>query len=150
MYPVDIEKTVDIGFCGNLLNRSDIINHLDKFNIKKDIFVIGNDMIKAINSYKIHFNKNISDDINYRTFETTGCETLLITNYTPGLEKLFKIGEEIVVYDNINDLDDKVRYYLDNESERVKIETAGYERAKKDHTYFERAKMLVEIIKKNI
>lgn len=148
--PLDIEKSIDIGFCGNILNRGDLINYLDKFNIKKDIFVIGNDMVQAINSYKIHFNKNISNDINYRTFETCGCKTLLFTNHTPGLEKLFKIDEEIVVYKSLNDLDDKIKYFLNNETNRIKIETAGYERVKKDHTYDKRAMTVVEIIKKNI
>jgi len=145
--PMDIEKIYDVGFCGNQLNRGHFINHLDKFNIKKDFFVIGDDMVKSINSYKIHFNRNISNDINYRTFETTGCATFLMTNHTPGLEKLFKIGEEIVTYENFNDLDEKIKYFLNNESERKKIELAGYERSKKDHTYFERSKTLLDIIK---
>ncbi len=143
----DVEKTHDIGFCGNYLNRADWVNSLSKYNIQKDIFVIGDAMVRAINSYKIHFNRNISDDINYRTFETTGCKTLLMTNHTPGLELLYEAGKEIIVYDSIQDLDEKVQYYLNNESERIIIETAGWERAKKDHTYYERAKRLVEIIK---
>ena len=49
-------------------------------------------------------------------------------------------------YDNINDLDEKVEYYLNNESERIKIENAGYERSRKDHTYDERSKLLIKII----
>jgi glycosyltransferase involved in cell wall biosynthesis len=147
MGPLNIEKTVDIGFCGNTLNRGGLINYLDKFGIKKDIFIIGDDMVNAINSYKIHFNANISNDINYRTFETTGCGTFLLTNYTPGLEKLFKIGEEIVTYDDIRDLNDKVKYYLSNNEERIKIQQAGLERSRRDHTYFERSKLLLEIIK---
>ena len=146
IFSKDIEKTIDVGFCGN--DRPEI-HYLDKFKIRKDLFVIGDDMVNAINSYKIHFNKNIADDINYRTFETTGCGTFLITNYTPGLEKLFDIGKEIVVYNDLNDLDNKVKYYLENEEEREKIANAGYERSKKDHTYFERAKMLIDIIKNN-
>ncbi len=146
MSPMGIDKIYNIGFCGNLLNRGHYVNHLDKFNIKKDLFVIGDDMVKAINSYKIHFNRNISNDINYRTFETTGCATLLMTNHTPGLEKLFKINEEVVVYNDINDLDEKVKYYLNNESERKKIEMAGYNRSKNEHTYFTRSKSLLEII----
>ncbi len=149
MNKLDIQKTIDVGFCGNIINRGHLINQLDKFNIKKDIFVIGDDMVRSINSYKIHFNANISNDINYRTFETTGCGTFLLTNYTPGLEKLFKIGEEIVIYDNIDDLGEKVKYYLNNESERIKIENAGYERSRKDHTYDERAKLLIKIINEN-
>jgi glycosyltransferase involved in cell wall biosynthesis len=147
MLPKDIEKTIDVGFCGNVLNRGHVINSLDKYGIKKDIFIIGDDMVDVINSYKIHLNCNISNDINYRTFETTGCGTFLITNYTPGLEKLFDIGKEIVVYNDLNDLDNKVNYYLENEEEREKIAKSGYKRAKKEHTYFERAKSLIEIIK---
>lgn len=145
--PLDIEKNMNVGFCGNIANRGNYINYLRKYNIKADIFVIGDDMVRAINSYKIHFNRNYSNDINYRTFETTGCGTFLLTNYTPGLEKLFKIGEEIVTYENFNDLDEKINYYLTNEDERKKIEKAGYERSKNNHSYFERSKMLVEIIK---
>lgn len=150
MFPLNSKKTTNVGFCGNILNRGHVINHLDKFNIKKDIFIIGDDMVRAINSYKIHLNCNISNDINYRTFETTGCGTFLLTNYTEGLEKLFDIGKELVVYNNLQELEDKVKYYLENEEEREEIAKAGYIRAKKDHTYLERAKMLVNIIKKEI
>lgn len=146
---LNIEKTVDVGFCGNIINRGHVINSLDKYGIKKDIFVIGDDMVNAINSYKIHLNCNISNDINYRTFETTGCGTMLLTNYTPGLEKLFDIGKEIVVYNNLAELDEKVKYYLENEEERKTIANAGYERSKRDHTYYERSKTLIEIIKNN-
>jgi glycosyltransferase involved in cell wall biosynthesis len=146
IFPKNIEKTTDVGFCGN--DRPEI-HYLDKFKIRKDLFVIGDDMVNAINSYKIHFNKNIADDINYRTFETTGCGTFLLTNYTPGLEKLFDIGKEIVVYNDLNDLDNKVKYYLENEEEREKIAKSGYERSKKDHTYFERSKKLIQIINEN-
>jgi hypothetical protein len=149
IFPKKLDQTIDVGFCGNLINRGHLINHLDKYNIKKDIFVIGDDMVNSINSYKIHFNCNISNDINYRTFETTGCGTFLLTNYTPGLEKLFDIGKEIVVYDSIENLDNKVKYYLDNPEERNKIAKAGHERAKKDHTYYERAKKLIDIINEN-
>jgi predicted protein tyrosine phosphatase len=147
IYPIDVEKSVDVGFCGNILNRGHVIDSLDKYGIKKDVFVIGDDMVKSINSYKIHLNCNISDDINYRTFETCGCKTMLITNYTPGLEKLFDLEREIVVYKNISELEQKVSYFLNNDVEREKIAQAGFERVKKDHTYFQRALKLVEIVK---
>ena len=97
IYPMeDIDKINDIGFCGNYLNRKEWIDIIsEKFKIKTDIFVIGNDMVEAVNSYKIHFNRNIADDINFRTFETIGCNTLLFTNYTPDLDKLFDIEKNI-------------------------------------------------------
>lgn len=147
MFPTNTEKSVDVGFCGNILNRVHIIDSLNKFGIKKDIFVIGKDMVDCINSYKIHLNCNISNDINYRTFETTGCGTFLLTNYTPGLEKLFDIGKEIVTYSSIQDLSEKVSYYLNNDDERNRIAKAGYEKSKANHTYYERSKKIIEIIK---
>lgn len=144
--PLGSEKTCDIGFCGNQQNRGPYINFLEKYNIKKDIFVIGDDMVSSINSYKIHFNRNISDDINYRTFETLGCGTFLLTNHTPGLEKLFDIGEDLVTYDSFEDLDRKVKFYLENEDERKRIENNGLNKVRLNHTYYERCKTLVEII----
>jgi spore maturation protein CgeB len=74
---------------------------------------------------------------------------MLLTNYTPGLEKLFDIGKEIVVYTSIEDLDNKVKYYLENENERNMIAESGHQRVKRDHTYFQRSKKLIDIINEN-
>lgn len=143
----DIDKKYDVGFCGSIGGDRPLwMSYMQKFNIKKDEIVIGNDMVKAINSYKIHFNRNAANDINYRTFETAGCKTFLLTNYTNGLEKLFKIGEEIEIYKDQNDLVEKIEFYLNNENKRKEIEESGYRRVISDHTYFERSKMLLDII----
>lgn len=149
IYPkTNIKKSVDIGFCGNWVNRADWINSIP--NIKKDIMIIGDDMVNEINSFKIHFNRNIADDINYRTFETLGCKTFLLTNYTENLEKLFDIGKHLVTYTTKDDLNNKVKYYLNNPEEREKIAKSGYEHVKKNHTYLNRAEKIIEIIKENI
>lgn len=145
----EVPKTTPIGFCGNLNNRGPWLDHLEGFfpgMVKRDIFVIGQDMVRAINSYKIHFNRNISVDLNYRTFETLGCRTMLMTNYTDGLADLFDIGRELVVYDSPEDLLAKTRYYLEHDAEREAIAEAGYKRVKRDHTYKERAKLLCRIL----
>ena len=112
--------------------------------------VIGDDMVNAKNSYKIHFNRNMADDINYRTYETPGCKTFLLTNYTENLEKQFKIGEHIQTYTTKEDLLDKIKYYLEHESERKKIEDAGYQWTRTHHMYSHRCQRLVEIINENI
>lgn len=142
----DVVKNVDVGFCGNVLNRGHIIDSLDYLGIKKDIFVIGDDMVRAVNSYKIHINCNISNDINYRTFETTGCDTFLITNYTPGLEKLFDIGKELEIYRSIDELKEKVEYYLKNDEKRIEMSNLGYNKSKSSHTFRNRVDLLLEII----
>jgi hypothetical protein len=146
IYPKNLPKIHDIGFCGNINNRGSWIDSLSEFNIKKDIFIIGDDMVNAINGYKIHFNRNIKNDINYRTFETTGCKTLLFTNYTKGLDKLFDIDKEIIVYQNLDDLKEKIKYYLSNQNKIDEISNLGYHKSKNNHTYNHRTKLLLNLI----
>jgi spore maturation protein CgeB len=69
-----------------------------------------------------------------------------VTNYTPGLEKLFDLDSEIVTYRNIQELDEKIDYYLKNETERIKVETAGYQKSVNKHTYFHRSQTLHKLI----
>lgn len=149
IYPKkEIQKVYDIGFCGGDGNRINWINFLsNNTNFKRDNFVIGDSMVNALNSYKIHFNRNIDNDINYRTFETLGTKTFLLTNYTENLEKLFKIGKHLITYDSKEDLLNKINYYLNNEKERKKIEEEGYSHVIQFHTYDVRAKQFLEIIK---
>jgi spore maturation protein CgeB len=57
-------------------------------------------MIDEISTYRVALNKSIDIDIPYRVFESTACGLPLVTNNVPDIEKLFKIGEEIIVYDS--------------------------------------------------
>jgi len=146
-YRPNIKKRYDVGFCGNIINRGEWIDLVP--NIKKDTFVIGEDMITAINSYKIHFNRNLADDLNYRTFETLGCKTFLLTNKTENLDKLFKIGEHLDIYTNKQDLLEKVKFYLSNDELRDKISENGYKWVRENHTFVNRAQEILKIINEN-
>jgi hypothetical protein len=143
-----IRRDVDVGFCGSLIgNREAWLRLLEgKFKVKRDVFVLGNQMVKALSSYKIAFNINISDDVNFRTFEVTGAGALLLTNYTPNLERLFKINEEIVVYESPDDLLSKINTLLSNDNLRESIAKAGHSRSKNYHSYDNRSKMLIQYL----
>jgi len=145
----DIEKKHNYGFCGSGGGeREALIDILvKKYNLKKDIFIIGDDMVKVINSYKVHFNKNVLFDINYRTFETLGCGTALITNYHPRLIDLgFNHSENIFIYKNINELYDCMDEIIKNNL-YIDIAKKGHELVSKKHTYKNRVKMLLNYIK---
>ena len=58
----------------------------------------------------------------------------------------FKIGEEIVLYDDIIDLKNKISHYLENEEDRERIAKAGRRRALEDHTYEERFKKIFKYL----
>jgi len=141
------EREFFVGFCGNYANRKIMIDDLEKkYGLKKDIFVIGHDMVRAINSYQIHFNKNISNDINYRSFETIGCETMLLTNYNDQYLKLgFVDMENCVFYSSHYDMLDKINFLKQNPNEIRKISKKGKELAGK-HTYDKRVEKLLEFL----
>lgn len=149
--PRYVIKRADVGFCGNILNREDALNILmTHFDFMGDIFVIGNDMVNAINSYKIHFNMNIANDINYRSFETIGCRIPLITNYNPQYEELgFKDSINCFMYKNANELVSKIKEGLANKLLLNTIAENGYELSKK-HTYNQRVKHLLKFLANKI
>lgn len=137
-------KTVNVGFCGSLLK--DRKDWCDKLNIHIDNWKLGNDMIDSIAKYKIHWNKNYSIDINYRTFETLGVGTFLLTNETDSLLELFETGKHLVTYKDFEDCRKKINYFLKHDNERQEIALNGYFHVVKNHTYNERAKLLDRIV----
>ena len=64
------------------------------------------------------------------------------------LNNYLKIGEEIVCYNSEEDLIEKIKYYLENDVEREKVQKASYERFLKEHTYQHRAIKILKDIEK--
>jgi spore maturation protein CgeB len=62
------------------------------------------------------------------------------------LEQFFEIGKEMVVYQDVDDLADKIRYYLRHETEREAIAEAGYRRVLRDHSYAQRFREIFSTI----
>lgn len=148
----NVKKQFDVGFCGNLIkDRKKWLDTIDRYvKCKRDIFIIGDEMVKAINSYKIHWNKNYSIDLNYRTFETLGCKTCLLTNQTNRIDDLFTINKHLFTYNTTNDCIDKIKFLLNNEKIRLDSAQAGYLHVKSEHTYKNRANELLKMIASRI
>ena len=113
--------------------------------------VHGKALVRAINSGKMYlsFSKTVAgyNNVKVGLFEAMACNQFVITEYMEELENYFEIGKEIVCYHTIEELLDIVHFYLSNESERKKIQQAGYERFLQEHTYKHRwIKLLHEVI----
>jgi len=78
------------------------------------------------------------EQIKGRHFEICGCGGFQISYYVEGLEHCYEIGKEIVIFSGIDDLIEKIKYYLKHEAEREKIANTGYQRTLTDHTYQKR------------
>lgn len=80
-----------------------------------------------------------------RLFESTGRGGFTIYPNIKGLDQYFN-NDEIVWYEhgNLNDLKNKIDYYLIHEDEREAIRKRGHERTKNNHTYVHRWKQILE------
>jgi spore maturation protein CgeB len=114
--------------------------------------VFGNELVKVIKSSKIAINIHRDSEIsggNFRLFEIPACGTMQIVDEKKNISDFFKPGEEIVTFNEPDELKDKVRYYLLHENEREKIARAGLERVKRDHSLINRMSKIISIYKEN-
>ena len=70
-----------------------------------------------------------------RDFEVTMSGGLYLCQNNPELNEVYEIGKEILTYESLEDCYEKISYLLENPDEADRIRTAGYLRAKRDHTY---------------
>lgn len=126
-YPVDLYST-------------DVDKRLEKVRYRgyADYY---SQMPLAFSQSKINLNislKTIRTGIPLRVIDVLGCGGFVLSNYQEELFEYFNVGEELVVYENIEDLFYQAKYYLEHEDERKQIALAGFERVKRDFTFRER------------
>jgi spore maturation protein CgeB len=86
------------------------------------------------------------EQVKGRHFEINACGGFQLSYYVEGLERHYKIGDEITIYLSPEDLVSKVRYYLNHENERQEIAQCGYERTLREHTMDQRFEQLFEML----
>lgn len=95
-------------------------------------------MPKIFKHSKINLNitsKSIQSGISLRVLDVLGMGGFLISNYQPELARYFEDGKEVVMYESIGDLNQKIAYYLEHEDERKKIAMAGSKKVKELFSY---------------
>lgn len=112
--------------------------------------VHGRKLLKLIISSKISLNilreQNLTSH-NMKTFEITGNKGLLLTTRSYEQNLFFKENKESFMYSNTKELNEKIDYIIKNPILANKIRIQGYLKAKK-HTYLNRAKYIISVIKK--
>ncbi len=73
-----------------------------------------------------------------RNFEVPGCGGFFLTDYVKGLDNYYSLDKDIVCYKSINELTDKIHYYLQNDNLRKKIAFSGWKKTLDSHTYVHR------------
>jgi spore maturation protein CgeB len=103
------------------------------------------------NACKINFNAThfqMSKAVNQRVFDVPACGAFLLTDYQESLNELFKVGKEIVTYRDRDEIQEIVKYYLQNPEQRKAVAMKGRERVLKEHTYKHRLRELINYMKR--
>lgn len=105
----------------------------------KDIPRIIRDSIISLN----FANSQGENQIKARMFEVPGAGGFLLTESARSLEAYYRPGQEIAVFDGLDDLEGKIKHYLAHPRERDLIAHAGFHRTQEQHTYEHRFKELL-------
>lgn len=107
------------------------------------------EMPKVFRMSKINLNftiPNIKSGIPLRVWDVLGCGGFLLTNYQAEIPYYFKEGEDLVCFDGLEDLCEKVGYYLEHEEERKRIAWNGYRKVREKHSYIERIRTILDTV----
>jgi glycosyltransferase involved in cell wall biosynthesis len=116
----------------------------------RESMIRGEKYIRAIKKAKVGIGINAIQNIDKYTsdrlthFVEFGC--FYLTNTIPGFEKIFKIGSEIVFYDNTDDLAAKINKYYSESSEREYIAANAQRRMLNEYNSKNIVKMMLDII----
>lgn len=132
-------------------------DHWDKWKayVKGDYYIgkaSGKKVLKLYSASKIVLNIHHPQSIagaNTRTFDVLACGAFEIVDYKSDIAKLFIIGEEIVCFKDEQDLQEKIRYYLRNPEERMRISVNGYKKVVAEHTWDNRVRQICAVLEKN-
>lgn len=122
-------------------------SHLGLFPYLERCPVLGREKRLAFASTKIalaFMRKANRDTYTDRSFEIPACGAFMLAERSNEHALLYKEGQEIAGFETVEELAEKVQYYLVHEKERLAIARAGYRRVVADrHTYADR---LTEIL----
>ncbi len=80
--------------------------------------------------------------VRLRDFEAPMSGAFYMVQFVEELAQFFEPGKEIVCFSDAGELVDKARYYLRHDSERERIRDAGMRRARTEHTWHNRFRMV--------
>ncbi len=95
-------------------------------SIKLDIWNFGDN----VRSWIMKRNRQVKA----RHFEVPACGSMEMTQDADDLKDYYELGKEIVVYKDVRDLVEKIKYYFAHPEERERIAQRGYERTLREHS----------------
>lgn len=149
-YPKKVKKEFDVTFVGTSIeDRPDYIRYLVENGINVRVYGGGwhkfpdlasyyhgrpssDEITDIINKSRINlsFSKTLGGQAGFKgkVFEVAACNAFLLSEYFVGYTKLLKEGQELVMFNDKEELLKQVKHYLAHEKEREKIAEKAYRR----------------------
>jgi spore maturation protein CgeB len=112
--------------------------------------------IKIFNASAVNLNLHSSserdgvdpsgDFVNPRTFELASAGAFQLCDERQLLPELFEPGKEIITFNSLQDMKEKISYYLKHPEERHAVTERARERAIKDHSYQRRLEQMLSTV----
>ena len=123
----------------------DLNSPLSKCIQKNGARVSTGESVKIFNASKINLNLHSStyhsgvnpygDFVNPRTFELASCNSFQLVDTRSDIGDLFNVNDEIICFNDLEELREKIKFYLEHEDERKIIARKAHERVLREHTY---------------
>jgi len=144
--PKDIQKEYNVSFIGNLYG-----DRLKKISsIKEEVTNItdayGKKHALEVSKSKVNLNFCTSEGPSDRVFKVLAAGGFLLTDSWPDFNDYFEDGKDLVVYSDLDDLNNKIDYFLKNPKEREQISAQGYKTVQ-NYTRKKWAEKTCEILK---
>lgn len=137
-YPVDLYTRSDCSFIRNV-----------KVHQGVDYYT---DMNKIFYLSRINLNitlPSIETGLPQRILDIMGSGGFVLTNYQQEIEDYFIIGKEIEVFRDLDELMEKVAYYLSHEKERLQIAMNGYQKVRECFSYTHQLQYILNTVKED-
>ena len=105
------------------------------------------EMPLVFNRSRINLNislRSIHSGIPLRVIDIMSCGGFVLSNYQTELTEFFEEDKEVVLFRSEDEALDKIKYYVNHETERASIAQAGYEAVKGRFGYKQRIAKLLE------
>jgi hypothetical protein len=121
-----------------------------KLTRKRSRRVRGWRYLEAITKAKIAVSVSNNQDIELYTSDRLSnflsAGTFTLAWHFPGVEKLFDLGKELITFNSIKDLDEKIEYYLKHAKEREQIARAGQKKVLEQYNTKNIIGMMLDIV----
>ena len=130
--PYIVEQNIDVGFIGSLydMNRQTIVKELKKIheiNVTITGGVYREEHAKTVSRTKINLNLCTTKTASNRIYKIMASGGFLLTDTWDGYEERFEDGKDLVIFNSVEELAEKVKYYLFHIYERNEIAANGHE-----------------------